>query len=118
MADELLSGETANTFTVPEDAVANYYYCKVTAHNASGDSVAVPSNVIGPIAAASTGCSPDDLPGKLGWYKSDTGLYSDAGVTPIADGARIGQWNDNSGLGNHLRQASPSTLGPLFDADG
>lgn len=40
------------------------------------------------------------------WFKSDAGVYSDAGVTPAVDGATVQQWNDQSGNGRHLSQAT------------
>jgi hypothetical protein len=40
--------------------------------------------------------------GLLLWLKPETGLYKDAGVTPVsADGDEVQQWNDQSGNGFH-----------------
>lgn len=35
------------------------------------------------------------------WLSADYGVYSDAGVTPAANGANVRQWNDRSGNGKH-----------------
>jgi hypothetical protein len=49
---------------------------------------------------------PSDI-GTLGlWVKSDTGVYTDAGVTPATHGQSVQQWNDQSGNGRHLTQAT------------
>jgi hypothetical protein len=40
------------------------------------------------------------------WYKADAGVYSDAGVTPAVNNIPVYQWNDQSGNGYHLQQAT------------
>lgn len=40
------------------------------------------------------------------WVKADAGAYKDAGVTLCADGDTVQQWNDQSGNGNNLSQAT------------
>lgn len=40
------------------------------------------------------------------WYKADAGAFSDAGVTPVANGGTVRQWNDQSGVANHGVQAT------------
>jgi hypothetical protein len=45
--------------------------------------------------------------GALAWYKPETGLFTDAGTTPVAsDGDLVYQWNDQSGNGYHLVQTT------------
>jgi hypothetical protein len=97
--------------------VGQKIFCRVTATNASGSAQAF-SNVVGPVVAGSGTFTPADLPGVFAWYKSDAGLYSDAGTTPIVDGVRIGQWNNQVSGGQHLLQAAPTTNGPMYDSTG
>ncbi len=40
------------------------------------------------------------------WFKSDAGVYKDAGVTLAADGETVQQWNDQSGNGNNATQGT------------
>ncbi|MFH2143512.1 MAG: Calx-beta domain-containing protein [Bacteroidota bacterium] len=40
------------------------------------------------------------------WLKADGNVFSDAGVTPATNGAKIQQWNDNSGNANHATQTN------------
>jgi hypothetical protein len=40
------------------------------------------------------------------WYKSDAGVYSNAGTTLAVSGSQVQQWNDQSGVGNHAVQAT------------
>jgi lysophospholipase L1-like esterase len=47
---------------------------------------------------------PTDLPGLVAWYRADTGVWSDDGVTAAEEGGLVRQWDDLSGNGNHLRQ--------------
>jgi hypothetical protein len=63
--------------------------------------------------------SPDTIFGAdlLAWYKADTGVYTDAGVTLATDGQTVQQWNDQSGNGDHLLQATSSNR-PTFDTTG
>lgn len=43
----------------------------------------------------------------VGWWKSGEGLFTDDGVTPAVNNADIiYRWNDASGNGNHMRQAT------------
>ena len=43
----------------------------------------------------------------IAWYRSDQGLYKDAGITPVsADGDAVYQWNDLSGNNYHLIQVT------------
>jgi hypothetical protein len=53
-----------------------------------------------------TGWSPSMLPSLFAWYKADAGLYSNAGTTPVTNGGAVQQWNDQSGGGRHLTQAT------------
>lgn len=48
------------------------------------------------------------LPGAtaLAYYRADTQAYSDAGATLATNGQTIRQWNDLSGNGRHLSQAT------------
>lgn len=40
------------------------------------------------------------------WYRSDQGLWQDAGITPaIADGDVVGRWEDLSANADHINQA-------------
>lgn len=50
--------------------------------------------------------SPLDLPGLLAWYSADSGVYNDAGVTLATNTQTVQQWNDRSGNGYHLKQAT------------
>jgi hypothetical protein len=50
--------------------------------------------------------APSDVSGLQFWLKADAGVYSDAGVTPAANGATVQQWNDQSGNGWNLTQAT------------
>jgi len=64
-------------------------------------------------AVGTTTFDPNSISGLKLWLKGDAGVFSDAGITPaVADGT-VQQWNDQSGNGNHVSEA---TLGarPLF----
>lgn len=52
--------------------------------------------------------TPADIEGLAAWYKSDTGLYTDAAKTTVAasDDDLIYTWADQSGNGNDLVQAT------------
>jgi lysophospholipase L1-like esterase len=50
----------------------------------------------------------------VGWYQASAGLYSDAGSTPVAQGQGVAQWNDCSGAGNHLTQATTANR-PIYN---
>jgi hypothetical protein len=64
---------------------------------------------------------PDDLLGAnlKAWYSAAdiTTLFSDAGTTQITDGGNVYQWNDKSGNGRHLTQATLANR-PAYDATG
>ncbi len=49
------------------------------------------------------------------WTRVDQEVYSDAGVTPIADGQTVRQWNDISGNDNHWVQATGGSRPPYGD---
>lgn len=49
------------------------------------------------------------------WLKADVGVYSDAGITPAANGGTIQQWNDQSGNGWHVSQGTAGTR-PTYQA--
>lgn len=57
-------------------------------------------------AAAAAAWTPASLSNLLAWYKADTGVYSDAGTTLATDTQTVQQWNDQSGNGYHLLQAT------------
>ena len=44
--------------------------------------------------------------GSLIWLKADAGVYTDAGITPAANGQTIQQWNDQSGNGYNVSQTT------------
>jgi hypothetical protein len=52
--------------------------------------------------------TPANISGLSLWVKSDAGVYTDAGVTLATNGQTVRQWNDQSGNGNHLSQATSS----------
>lgn len=52
-----------------------------------------------------------------GWYKADTGVYNDAGSTLATDGQTVQQWNDQSGIGNNISQATGGNR-PTYDTTG
>jgi hypothetical protein len=62
---------------------------------------------IGMSSGSGSGFSPASLSGLIAWYRSDRGITIATGVS---------QWNDISGNGNHLVQAT-TTKQPPFDAD-
>lgn len=51
----------------------------------------------------------------VGWYRAGVGVFSDAGTTPANSGDAAYQWNDQSGSGNHLTQATAGNR-PVFNA--
>jgi hypothetical protein len=51
------------------------------------------------------------------WFNAKQGVFSDAGVTPAVDAGTVQQWNDLSGNGYHLVQATGANR-PLYDVDG
>jgi hypothetical protein len=64
----------------------------------------------------------------IAWYKADAGVYKDAGTTLAANNETVQQWNDQSGNGYHLKQATSLLRGtyktatlnslPVIDFDG
>ncbi len=50
---------------------------------------------------------PSYIPGLVLWSEADTGVFQDsAGTTPATNGSVVGYWQDLSGNGNHLIQAT------------
>ena len=53
------------------------------------------------------------------WYRSDSGLWQDAGVTPaVLDGAVIGRWEDLTANADHVNQAVAGRKPTLQNAAG
>ena len=53
------------------------------------------------------------------WYRSDSGLWQDAGVTPaVLDGAVIGRWEDLTANADHVNQAVVASKPTLQNAAG
>lgn len=50
--------------------------------------------------------SPDNFAGLILWLKADAGAYHDAGVTLATNGQAVQQWNDQSGNGRNVAQAT------------
>lgn len=50
--------------------------------------------------------TPTDVSSLTGWFKADSGVYSDAGTTLAVGGDSVTQWNDQSGNGYNLSQAT------------
>lgn len=61
--------------------------------------------------------TPKDLPSLVAWYVATAGVYSDAGTTLATDGQTVQQWNDQSGNGNNISQAT-SGKRPTYNAAG
>jgi hypothetical protein len=60
---------------------------------------------------------PSNLAANLvAWYKADAGVYHDAGVTLATNGQTVWQWNDQSGNGYHLVQATSAKRPTLTTA--
>lgn len=53
----------------------------------------------------------------VAWYSADLGVFSDAGTTPATNGQTVQQWNDQSGNGYHLTQATAG-LRPSLNTSG
>lgn len=63
--------------------------------------------------------APDDLGSALkAWYKADTGVYKDEGVTLASNNDPVNQWNDQSGNGAHLSTLSGGIGEPKYLATG
>jgi hypothetical protein len=82
-----------------------------------------------PAIVAAAAWTPASLGSALiAWYKADAGVYKDAGTTLAANNETVQQWNDQSGNGYHLKQASSFLRGtyktailnslPVIDFDG
>lgn len=50
------------------------------------------------------------------WYKSDAGVFEDAGTDPAEDGDTIRQWNDQSGNNLHIGQEVAANK-PLYQTE-
>ncbi len=61
-----------------------------------------------------TAWTPIQLPSLFAWYEANVGVYSDAGTTLATNGQTVQQWNDQSGAGKHLSQAT-SAKRPTFN---
>lgn len=68
-------------------------------------------------ATASGAFTPASLTGLVAWYKADTGVFVDAGSTLATNGQTVQQWNDQSGNGYHLKQATGGSR-PTFQTAG
>lgn len=66
-----------------------------------------------PTIVSSAPFSPSDLPNMSLWLRSDTGVYSDDGVTAATDGSTVYRWSDLSGNARHV-YAQDSTKRPLY----
>jgi hypothetical protein len=51
--------------------------------------------------------------GNVLWLKADAAVYNDAGVTAATNGQTVQQWNDQSGNGNNVAQATTGNR-PVF----
>ncbi len=49
---------------------------------------------------------PDNVPGCTLWLDAGSGVYTDGGITPSADGNTVQQWTDVSGSGFNATQAA------------
>ena len=52
----------------------------------------------------------------VAWYKADTAVYNDAGTTLATNGQTVQQWNDQSGHGYNLSQATSANRPTLNTA--
>ena len=52
----------------------------------------------------------------VAWYKADTAVYNDAGITLATNGQTVQQWNDQSGNGYNLSQATSANRPTLNTA--
>jgi len=91
---------TASVATLTSSTTYYAYFCQ---DDLAGNRSAVASTPSFTTTGAAA-FTPADLAGLVAWWKSDTGVYKDAGITPVsADGDHITQWNDQAGS-NHLVQ--------------
>lgn len=96
----------------------------VAAHGTVAAALTVPkglsaaSAAVSSLSATATTWTPALVSGLKLWLKADAGVYSDAGITLAADGGTIRQWNDQSGSGNHVSQATsgnrPTWIAPYL----
>lgn len=93
-----IGGVTSSTYTVQASDEGDTLTCEVTATNTSG-AVAAESSATGTISAA---FSPDDVSNLAIWLDA-----SDASTITESSGS-VSQWNDKSGNGRHVTQASGS----------
>ena len=64
-------------------------------------------NIINPYRFAAGGITdPTDITGLELWLDAEQGVYKDAGTTLAANNETVQQWNDQSGNGNHVSQAT------------
>lgn len=61
--------------------------------------------------------TPASLPSLVAWYKADSGVYNDAGTTLATNSQTVQQWNDQSGHGYHMSQATAGNR-PSFQTAG
>lgn len=52
------------------------------------------------------------------WLRADAEVFTDAGITPAANGQAVQQWNDQSGNGNHVTQTVTVNKPEFRGADG
>lgn len=99
-----ISGATANTYLLDAADETQKLYVEVTATNAGGSAMKQ-SNATDAITSGAW--SPANLGANLlAWYKADTGVYSDLGLTPTVADDPVRQWNDQSGNGLHMTEAT------------
>jgi len=75
----------------------------------------------GPVGALWTPALPLPVSGLLPehWYRSDQGLWQDAGVTPaVNDGDVVGRWEDISTNADHVNQANAGNKPTLQNGAG
>lgn len=60
---------------------------------------------------------PTDIAGCQLWLDAEQGVYSDAGTTLATNNDTVQQWNDQSGNGNHVSQATGGNR-PTFKTAG
>lgn len=81
------------------------------------------SGVLGPLwspgrpALAPAGFDPASIAGLQLWLSADSGVYSDAGATPAADGSAVQQWSDRSSSALVVDQPTAASR-PTYQAAG